>query len=191
VNDTLVFLAISYRMTSFAMVNSTWRARTKSFFTGDGLYYLSKVLLQSGQVYYLSVFLVASISTLIWSNLYSSVTIGVAIIASVLIFCGNISAELRAILVTPYFALASAMACRVFRVVFFGVMEDTQEYTSRSTTSNPHHRNDANDKMGRSPKVAIFVAVEAGSTTESNGEYPFGERKLTGDDLQQDLSHRV
>ena len=98
---------------------------------------------------------------------------------------------MRAILVTPYFALASAMACRVFRVVFFGVTEDGQEDTSRSTTSNPHHRNNANDKMDRSPKVAIFVAVEAGSTTESNGEYPFGERKLTGDDLQQDLSHRV
>jgi hypothetical protein len=190
VNDTLVFLAISYRMTSFAMVKSTWRARTKSFFTGDGLYYLSKVLLQSGQIYYLSVFLVASISTLIWSNLYSSVTIGVAITASVLIFCVNISVELRAIISTPYFALASAMACRVFRVVFFGVTEDRQEDTSHSTTSNPHHHNDANDKMGRSHKFTIFAAVEAGTTAESNGEYPFGE-KLTGDDLQQDPSRRV
>jgi hypothetical protein len=32
-------------------------------------------------------------------------------------------------------------------------------------------------------KFAIFVAVEAGTTAESNGEYPFGEGKLIGDDL--------
>jgi len=51
-NDTLVFLAISYRMVSSAMVASTWRARTRSFFTGEGLYHLSKSLLQSGQAYY-------------------------------------------------------------------------------------------------------------------------------------------
>ena len=179
-NDTLVFLAISYRMTSFAIVKSTWRARTKSFFTGDGLYYLSKVLLQSGQVYYLSVFLVASISTLIWSNLYSSVTIGAAIVASILIFCVNISVELRTILVRPYFSLESAMACRVFRVVFLGV---TQEDTSRSSTSNPHHRDAANDKMDRSHKFEIFAAME-NTATKFNREYPFGEGKLTGDDLQ-------
>jgi hypothetical protein len=56
VNDTFVFLAISYHMVRSATVESTWRARTKSFFTGEGLLYLSKALLQSGQVYYLSVF---------------------------------------------------------------------------------------------------------------------------------------
>ena len=134
VNDTLVFLAISYRMVSIAIVKNTWRARTKSFFTGDGLYYLSKALLQSGQVYYLSVFLFASISTLIWSNLYSSVTIGVAIIGSVLIFCGNISVQLRAMLVTPYFTLASAMACRVFRIVIFGVMEGSQDHLESASS---------------------------------------------------------
>ena len=55
VNDTLVFLAISYRMVSSAMVSCTWSARARSFFTGEGLHQLSKALLQSGQVYYLSV----------------------------------------------------------------------------------------------------------------------------------------
>jgi hypothetical protein len=52
--DTLVFFAISYRMASIAMVGGTWGARVKSFVRGDGLYHLSKALLQSGQVYYLS-----------------------------------------------------------------------------------------------------------------------------------------
>ncbi|KIM88397.1 hypothetical protein PILCRDRAFT_255837 [Piloderma croceum F 1598] len=156
VNDTFVFLAISYRMVSSAMVESTWRARTKSFFTGDGLLYLSKALLQSGQVYYF-------------------VTIGTAISASVLILCGNIP-EARPILATPYFALGSAMACRVFRIVIFGVMKDTQMDTLdivnfyRSTTSDPRHRDDGNDQRGRSSKFEIFVAVEASTTMESNDE---------------------
>ena len=91
-------------------------------------------------------FLAASITTRIWSNLYDSITIGVAIIASVLILCGNIPVELQAILVPPYCALASAMACRVFRVVFLGVMEDTED-TSRPTTSNPHHRDEVQPRV--------------------------------------------
>jgi hypothetical protein len=65
------------------------------------------------------------------------------------------------------------MACRVFRVVFLGVMKDTQEDTSRSTTSNPHHRDAANDKMDRSHKFEIFAAME-NTATKFNREYPFG-----------------
>jgi hypothetical protein len=187
VNDTLVFLAISYRMVSIAMVKSTWRAWIKSFFTGDGLLYLSKVLLQSGQVYYLSVFWSLLYQHVCWSNLYDSITIGVAIIASVFILYGTIPVELRAILVRPYFSLESAMACRVFRVVFLGV---TQEDTLRSIPSNPHHRDDADDHRFHLPKFETFVAM--GSTaTKSNDEYPIGEGKLTGDELQRGLSRRV
>jgi len=133
VNDTLVFLAISYRMVSSAMVESTWKARTKSFFTGNGLLYLSKILLQSGQVYYF-------------------VTIGAAILASVLILSENIHGALRPILSSPYFALASAMACRVFRNIILEVMEDTQLDTLdivnlyRSNTSDLRHHDDRNDQ---------------------------------------------
>jgi hypothetical protein len=67
-------------------------------------------------------------------------------------------------------------------------MEDTQIDTSRSTTSDPRHRDDANDKRGHSPKFEIFVAVES-TATEFNNEYPFGEAKLTGDELKQSVSH--
>jgi hypothetical protein len=142
VNDTFVFLAISYRMVSSAMVKSTWKARTKSFFTGEGLLYLSKALLQSGQVYYLLVFWSHLYQHICSSNLYASVTIGVAILASVLIFRGNIPEGLRPILGTPYFALGSAMACRVFRVVFLGVTEDMQidTFTFNRLGSAPSRR---------------------------------------------------
>jgi hypothetical protein len=52
VYDTLMYLAISWRLAWFAPSNG-WQSRTKSFFTGGGLSGLSKVLLRSGQVYYL------------------------------------------------------------------------------------------------------------------------------------------
>ena len=50
--DTLMYLAISWKLASFAPVDR-WQDRLKSFITGEGLGWLSKVLLQSGQVYYL------------------------------------------------------------------------------------------------------------------------------------------
>jgi hypothetical protein len=68
-------------------------------------------------------------------------------------------------------------------------MEDTQVDTLdianfyRSATSDLRHRDDGNDRRGRSPKFEIFVAVEACTTTESNNEYPLGEGKLIGDEL--------
>lgn len=52
-NDTLVFLAISYRLTSDAATEGSWRVRVRSFITGDGLYSLSRSILKSGQLYYL------------------------------------------------------------------------------------------------------------------------------------------
>lgn len=53
VNDTLVFLAISYRILKHTTRGDSWRARAKSFLAGDGLPKLSKALLQGGQLYYL------------------------------------------------------------------------------------------------------------------------------------------
>lgn len=50
--DTLVYLAISWRLASTSM-SSSWMGRLKSFVKGDGLLGLSKVLLRSGQFYYL------------------------------------------------------------------------------------------------------------------------------------------
>jgi hypothetical protein len=47
-----MYLSISWRLASFSTSN-TWQASFKSFFTGDELGWLSKVLLQSGQLYYL------------------------------------------------------------------------------------------------------------------------------------------
>jgi hypothetical protein len=50
--DTLAYLSISWQLASFAPADR-WYDRLKSFATGEGLGWLSKVLLQSGQIYYL------------------------------------------------------------------------------------------------------------------------------------------
>ena len=52
VYDTFVYLAISWQLAAMATVDR-WQDRLKSFITGDGLGWLSKILLRSGQVYYL------------------------------------------------------------------------------------------------------------------------------------------
>lgn len=52
--DTLVYLAISWRLVSTSMISHCgWRDRLRSFVKGDGLLGLSRALLRSGQYYYL------------------------------------------------------------------------------------------------------------------------------------------
>lgn len=53
VNDTLVFLAISFRLSANAVTDESWRSRFLSIVKGKGLYRLSRSLLISGQIYYL------------------------------------------------------------------------------------------------------------------------------------------
>ncbi|KIM88427.1 hypothetical protein PILCRDRAFT_814319 [Piloderma croceum F 1598] len=117
VNDTLVFFAISYRMLSSAMIRSTWRARTKSFFTGDGLMHLSWVLLQSGQVYYF-------------------ITIGFAITATALVLFPGFPVVLKPVLCSAFIALSSVMACCVYRVIL-AVLTDLDSLEDSQLTTNP------------------------------------------------------
>jgi hypothetical protein len=53
VNDTLIFVAITYHMLSHTVIGDGWRARARSFFEADGLPNFSKALLRGGQLYYL------------------------------------------------------------------------------------------------------------------------------------------
>jgi len=53
--DTLVFVAISFRIMSLSLAGDTFGARMGSFFRGNGLPVLSRSVLQGGQLYYLCV----------------------------------------------------------------------------------------------------------------------------------------
>jgi hypothetical protein len=57
--DTLVFLAISIRIISYAMGRGDLRTRLKSLFVGHGLPRISKCIMQGGQLYYLFVTFIA------------------------------------------------------------------------------------------------------------------------------------
>ena len=122
-----------------------------------------------------------------------SVTIGVAIISVALILSPSVPGELHPILGSGYFALASAMACRVFRAVLLGTIQDPQMNTAKLVS---FYRSTANARDNNhvkcSSKLEINVAVETATAAESNGWYPLSERKLTGDDMQpEDASHLV
>ena len=52
-NDTLVFLAISYRITSHSIGDQGWRSTFRRFFRGDGVPRVAKDLLYNGQACYL------------------------------------------------------------------------------------------------------------------------------------------
>ena len=53
--DTLIFVAVSFRMASYSMTGNTLGNRTKSLFLGDGLSRLARCILQGGMLYYLFV----------------------------------------------------------------------------------------------------------------------------------------
>ncbi|KZP11652.1 hypothetical protein FIBSPDRAFT_1050580 [Athelia psychrophila] len=53
-NDTSIFLAITYRLTADAVTSGRWCSRLLSIVTGKGLYRLSRSLMLTGQLYYLS-----------------------------------------------------------------------------------------------------------------------------------------
>ena len=133
----------------------------------------------------------------IWHLTYPhiSVTIGVAIISAALILSPSIPGELHPILGSSYFALANAMACRVFRAVLLGTIKDPQMNTAKLMSfyrSTVNTRNDNDIRPDRSSKSQKNVAAEMATATESNGCYPLWERKLGGDDIQpEDISHLV
>jgi len=105
VYDTLVFLAISFRIASYSMAGDTLSMRIKCVFTAGGLPRLSRDLLHSGQLYYFA-------STLMTGG------------ACILVFTPNIPPFYRALLAVPSVTFPSIMACRVFRDTRLGFIQD-------------------------------------------------------------------
>ncbi|KZP16251.1 hypothetical protein FIBSPDRAFT_866092 [Athelia psychrophila] len=105
VHDTMVFLAISYRLAADAGPAADWRSRVSSIVTGKGLFGLSRSLMKGGQLYYLVI---------------------------TVIFCANLAVMIspsiryswpRYNLIGLYFSLTNMMACLIFRGVALGQIE--------------------------------------------------------------------
>ncbi|KAJ7367619.1 hypothetical protein DFH08DRAFT_760870 [Mycena albidolilacea] len=102
VNDTVVFLAISYRIVGYAVLADSPRDLIRAFFGGSHLTRLSRELIQSGQQFYL-VAVCANILLIILVKL-------------------PISPTFRGMASVPACSLINAMASLVFRKVKFGLI---------------------------------------------------------------------
>ncbi|KAI0077951.1 hypothetical protein K474DRAFT_1570555, partial [Panus rudis PR-1116 ss-1] len=103
VNDTVVFIAISIRLLTHSLA-STWSERVTTFLSGRRMGSMSKALLQTGQLYYLA-------------------TVGVNIVAMVVILTPSVPPVFRAMFSIPNVALQNAMACRVYRLIKLGLID--------------------------------------------------------------------
>ncbi|KAF7336004.1 hypothetical protein MSAN_02314100 [Mycena sanguinolenta] len=103
INDTAIFLAITYRVLAHTIAGDSLMARLRIFFGGHGLSALSRALLQSGQHFYL-------------------IAVATNIILLVVLKMPQLSPVYHAMLAFPGFAIVNAMACLVFRRIKFGVM---------------------------------------------------------------------
>ncbi|KZP11731.1 hypothetical protein FIBSPDRAFT_1050541 [Athelia psychrophila] len=117
VHDTMVFLAISYRLAADAVAASDWRSRVLLIVTGKGLFSLSRSLMKGGQLYYL---------------------------ATTIFFFGNLvlmtSPSIHYIwlqddLIGLCLGFTNMMACLVFRGVALGQIEKTPTQLGLTTTA--------------------------------------------------------
>jgi hypothetical protein len=136
--DTIVFLAISLRITSYSIEGDTFTQSVKSFWSGDGLPKFSKSLLQGGQLYYSFVtfflILIFFAGASFFHFLFSA-TIGLNIVAVVMLFA-PVPALFHAMFSIPNIALESAMATRVFRSIRLGTIDDAATtLNAKSATS--------------------------------------------------------
>jgi hypothetical protein len=143
------------------------------------------------------------------------VTIGVAIASTALMASPGIPGTMKPILGSTYFALASAMACRVYRAILLGHIREPQLNNTRFSsvfrvaTNNNHHRHlhsygnyeeNGSDSLIiprpvrslLSPDLKINVAVEKSTKVESDVGYTFWERSSIEDDVSKyDASRKV
>ncbi|KAF7334209.1 hypothetical protein MSAN_02382200 [Mycena sanguinolenta] len=103
INDTAVFLAITYRVLAHTVVANSSMARFRVFLGGKGLSTLSQALLQTGQHFYL-------------------IAVVTHIVVLVMLKLPHLSEVYNVMLAIPAISLVNAMACLVFRRIKFGLI---------------------------------------------------------------------
>ncbi|KZP11667.1 hypothetical protein FIBSPDRAFT_962073 [Athelia psychrophila] len=101
-NDTSIFLAITYRLTADAVTAGRWRSDLLSMVTGKGLYKISRSIMLTGQLYYFS-------------------TIAHLLVHFAILWHPPAHGTMY-LLAALYAGYTNMMACRVFRGVALGLM---------------------------------------------------------------------
>jgi len=111
INDTLVFFAITWRLSCNSYARPTLKDGLRVWIFGDYLPIFSRAMLQDGQAYYLT-------------------TITINLVAVIMLFNRSVPTILRTVFWLPNVILVNIMACRVFRNTIFGNFREAEIATS-------------------------------------------------------------
>ncbi|KAF9044941.1 hypothetical protein BJ165DRAFT_1527886 [Panaeolus papilionaceus] len=125
IHDTLVLLAISWRLMTSTHTDPDIRKGVKTMVFGDYLPSFSRALLHDGQRFY-------------------TATVSLNLLTVIMFFIDSVPPIYRLMFSIPNVALMNIMACRVFRNTKFGLSQDTLISTSviysreRARSMGPH-----------------------------------------------------
>ncbi|KAF9567216.1 hypothetical protein CPC08DRAFT_627261 [Agrocybe pediades] len=183
VNDTLTFLAISWRlMDGTPGEKKSFRQRVRAIFFGTDLPTFSRAFLKDGQKYYLT-------------------TVGFSIFATITLSLEVVPFPYRGVIGIPDVMLLNVMACRVFRNTKLGLYRETPEAiasrvakelgitvdNSRTGTFNNSTGND--DATAPTPlSGAQLLPFPRTSTTPASASTPYGAGNLSPNPFRQNPS---
>ena len=150
INDGIVFIAISWRLWSNTWTRRTVKNGVRVVF-GDYLPAFSRSLLQDGQIYFLSVFLILS-ATLV-NGIFHRTTVSANLLAGVMGFSTFVPDTYRAVFSIPNVALMNIMACRIYRRM---VLRGFEEQRSSSDSNPTARKNPDTDNL----MVNLVTTVE-------------------------------
>jgi len=161
INDTVIFLAINYRIMSYTIVADSPKDLIRAFFGGRQLSTLSRALVRSGQHFYL----VAVCANIVFLTLFK---------------IPNVSPAYHAMVGIPAFTLINAMSCLVFRKIKFGLItaDGTMRATSIDFHTTPNPRSislsateplGATDNLGANQTLPLGVRVPADNDEFGDG----------------------
>ncbi|KIY47768.1 hypothetical protein FISHEDRAFT_44690 [Fistulina hepatica ATCC 64428] len=114
-NDALIFFSVSWRIAMTVSQENGWRKRLKAFFGLSNLPAISAAVLQTGQQYYIMT-LIGNIACL------------------VMVVSPSLPPMYRAMMTIPNIAILSSMACRVYRNIKFGALDESTITISNFST---------------------------------------------------------
>ncbi|TFK38667.1 hypothetical protein BDQ12DRAFT_630449 [Crucibulum laeve] len=156
INDTAIFLAISYKILNVSLGDESLKTRAKMFFGNGSLPVVSRLLLQSGQQYYL----IAACGN---------------IVLLVLVELPNLPDVYRGMCTIPVLAVNNLMACIVFRKIKFGLIsqdgspmvnEFKSSFSGHSTGGLPSHHSNRLGIRRDDPTASFHLASSRNHATQ-------------------------
>ncbi|KAF7349071.1 hypothetical protein MVEN_01429000 [Mycena venus] len=143
IHDTVLFLAISWRLFGNSYVDHGLKGNLRAFFTGEYLPQFSKAVLKDGQLYYLCI---------VASN----------ILVVVMFFNTRVGEIYRVMFTDPNLVITNAMVCLVFRNTKFGYhkrVATTSELSQNSAGSTLFMQRRTGQNSGNRVKSPAVVRV--------------------------------